>query len=228
MAARPEDFDDPNYLAEWYVKTFEFPSGFMTRYQPSMLTAGAEHQALAEGFPVGKRFKSAQLVRVSDGNPVHLGHLHRADGRWRIYVFADAAAPALAGTPTAALAEWLANDPASPLAATPAGGDEDAWFDVKVVYQQDHSEVDLNRVPRVFKPRLQPFGLTDLEKVYAAGTVAGAAHDIFPERGVDRAGAIVVVRPDQYVANVLPLSATEELAAFFAGLRSAAPVRVPA
>ena len=32
---------------------------------------------------------------------------------------------------------------------------------------------------------------------------------------------VVVVRPDQYVANVLPLSATAELAEFFAGLRSA-------
>jgi phenol 2-monooxygenase len=29
---------------------------------------------------------------------------------------------------------------------------------------------------------------------------------------------VVVVRPDQYVANVLPLTATAELAAFFAPL----------
>ncbi len=28
----------------------------------------------------------------------------------------------------------------------------------------------------------------------------------------------MVVRPDHYVANVLPLSATDELGAFFAGL----------
>jgi phenol 2-monooxygenase len=88
--------------------------------------------------------------------------------------------------------------------------------------------VNLNDVPRVFKPLLQPFGLTDLEKVYAAGTVAGSTHDIFDERGISRAGAIVVVRPDQYVANVLPLTATEELAAFFTGLTSAAAARVPA
>ena len=40
--------------------------------------------------------------------------------------------------------------------------------------------------------------------------------DIFELRGIDRAGCVVVVRPDQYVANVLPLTATDELAAFFA------------
>ena len=56
---------------------------------------GAEptHQDLATGFPVGKRFKSAPVVRVGDTNPVHLGHHATADGRWRIYVFADAATP---------------------------------------------------------------------------------------------------------------------------------------
>jgi len=35
---------------------------------------------------------------------------------------------------------------------------------------------------------------------------------------IDRAsGALVVVRPDQYVAHVLPLDAHQELAAFFGG-----------
>lgn len=51
----------------------------------------------------------------------------------------------------------------------------------------------------------------DYEKVYAVDP----EHDIFDERGIDRAGAVVVVRPDGYVSNVLPLTATEELAAFF-------------
>jgi phenol 2-monooxygenase len=36
---------------------------------------------------------------------------------------------------------------------------------------------------------------------------------------------VVVVRPDQYVANVLPLAATAELAAFFGPLL---PARKPA
>ena len=50
-----------------------------------------------------------------------------------------------------------------------------------------------------------------------------AGADVFDERGIDRAGAIVVVRPDQYVANVLPLTATEELAEFFAPILDARP-----
>ena len=65
----------------------------MTQYAPSLLIAEPAHQELATGFPIGKRFKSAPVVRVCDTNPMHLGHHAKADGRWRIYVFADAAPP---------------------------------------------------------------------------------------------------------------------------------------
>ena len=94
MARKPEEISDPQELATFYLGTAEFPSGFMTQYGPSMIVTDAAHQAgLAEGFPLGKRFKSVEVVRVCDGNPVHLGHHARADGRWRVYAFADAAAP---------------------------------------------------------------------------------------------------------------------------------------
>jgi phenol 2-monooxygenase len=213
MAKKPEEFEHPSDLEDFYVRTAEFPAGFMTEYAPSMLVAPAKHQDLATGFPVGKRFKSAPVVRVGDTNPLHLGHHATADGRWRIYVFADAA-PAGGHSAVADFAEWIANSPDSPLAATPSGADPDAWFDVKVVYQQPHTAVDIGQVPAVFKPQVGPFKLTDYEKVYATDPSA----DIFEMRGLDRNGVVVVVRPDQYVANVLPLTATAELGAFFGPL----------
>ena len=213
MAKKPEEFEHPSDLEDFYVRTAEFPAGFMTQYTPSMVTGSDIHQDLATGFPVGKRFKSAPVVRVGDTNPMHLGHHATADGRWRIYVFADAA-PAGGHSGVADFAEWLANSPQSPLAATPSDADPDAWFDVKVVYQQPHTAVDINAVPAVFRPQVGPFKLTDYEKVYATDPNA----DIFELRGLDRGGVVVVVRPDQYVANVLPLTATAELAEFFDGL----------
>ncbi|MDR7159462.1 FAD-binding monooxygenase [Arthrobacter sp. BE255] len=218
MAKKPEEFEDPTELENFYVSTAEFPAGFMTQYAPSMVVAEPTHQDLATGFPVGKRFKSAPVVRVCDTNPMHLGHHATADGRWRIYVFADTASPgtkeAGAASATADFAEWIANSPDSPLAATPSGADRDAWFDVKVIYQQAHTDIDINAVPAVFKPTVGPFRLTYLEKVFGTDPKA----DIFEQRGLDRGGVVVVVRPDQYVANVLPLTATAELGAFFAPL----------
>ena len=217
MTTRPEDLDDPTELEDFYVATAEFPAGFMTQYAPSMITGEPTHQQLATGFPIGKRFKSPIVERVCDTNPVHLGHHAKADGRWRIYVFADEPA---AGEPSAVthFAAWITTAGDSPLSSTPQAADPDAWFDVKVIYQQDHTGVDLGRVPDVFLPRVGPFGLIDYEKVYAVRP----DNDVFEARGIDRGGVIVVVRPDQYVANVLPLTATSELGAFFAGIMLAA------
>ena len=217
MARKPEEITDPQDLATYYLATAEFPSGFMTQYGPSTIVADAAHQALAGGFPLGKRFNSVEVVRVCDGNVVHLGHHAKADGRWRVYAFADAP-PAGEASDLTRWAEWMAS-PDSPIARfTPAGADVDAVFDVKVVYQQSHDELEVTRAPAIFLPQTGPLGLTDWEKVYSAGPSAWSTADIFAERGISRDGAVVVVRPDQYVAAVLPLSATDELAAFFAGI----------
>ena len=212
MARKPEEISDPDELANYYLGTAEFPSGFMTEYGRSIVVGGDAYQSLAPGFPLGKRFTSVEVVRVCDGNVVHLGHHARADGRWRVYAFADDAGEALDEWAT-----WMASAE-SPIARhTPSGADVDAVLDVKVIYPHPFEEIDIARVPRIFLPATGPLGLTDWEKVFAAGPSAWTSADIFAERELSRDGVVVVVRPDQYVAAVLPLTATDELAAFFAG-----------
>jgi phenol 2-monooxygenase len=214
LMARPVDeWDDPQDLARWYEKTIEFPMGFMTQYPQNQIVAGTEHQHLAKGFPIGKRFKSAEVIRRADNRWRHLGHLHEADGRWRVYVFADAAAPAIAETMTADFAQWWESSADSPrVTYTPHGGDTDAIFDTKVIYQQDYTEVEPADVPAVFKPIKTPLGLIDVNQIFASGH----GRDIFRDRDIHREGAIVVVRPDHYVAGIFPLQARDELKAFFA------------
>ena len=207
MAKKPEEFDSPGQLEEFYVQTAEFPAGFMTEYTESMLTGNAEHQALAAGFPLGKRFKSVMTTRVADAVDVHLGHHHRADGRFRVYAFADGS-----GEQLNAWAEWLLANKESPLQRfTPLGGDLDSIFDVKAVYQQEHHSVDIMAASKLFLPLTGPFQLVDYEKIYAAKP----GEDIFEERGISRDGAVVIVRPDHYVSAVLPLNAPEAVARFF-------------
>lgn len=207
MAKKPEEFESPDEVADFYVRTAEFPAGFMTEYEPSIVTSSQVRQDLATGFTLGKRFKSVNTVRVADAVPVHIGHHHRADGRFRIYAFADADRTALN-----AWAEWMLSDEASPIRRfTSEGVDIDTVFDVKAVYQQPHHDVAIETVPKVFLPASGPYGLPDYEKIYAA--IEG--DDIFEQRGVSREGAIVVVRPDHYVSHILPLSAREELTEFF-------------
>ncbi|WP_292763166.1 FAD-dependent monooxygenase [Microbacterium sp. UBA3486] len=209
MARKPEEISDPNELATYYLATAEFPSGFMTQYTSSMITGTDRHQDLAVGFPLGKRFKSAEVVRVGDGNVVHLGHHAKADGRWRVYAFGDRTGEGLA--------TWA--EAAEPLFArfTPEDADVDAVFDVKAVYQQPFEEVEITSAPALFQPKTGPLGLTDWEKVYAAGPSKWTETDIFAARELSRDGVVVVVRPDQYVAAILPLYDTTELADFLEG-----------
>ncbi|WP_217133476.1 FAD-binding monooxygenase [Leucobacter chinensis] len=210
MAKKPEEFASPSELEDFYVQTAEFPAGFMTHYTPSIVTDAGAQQHLATGFTIGKRFKSVETVRVCDAVTMHLGHHHRADGRYRIYAFADADASAMNDW-----AEWLHSDPASPVRRfTPAGTDLDSVFDVKAVYQQDPHEIDHTRVHPIFFPESGPFKVRDYEKVYAT-----APHiDIFAERGISRSGAVVLVRPDHYVAGVFSFADREALARHLAGV----------
>ena len=203
MAKKPEEFASPSELEDFYLQTAEFPAGFMTEYTESMLVSDLTNQELATGFPIGKRFKSVETTRVADAVDVHLGHHHRADGRYRIYAFADAGGENLGRWAEAMLAEG------SPIHRfTPSGTDIDSVFDVKAVYQQQHHDVAIERASKLFLPASGPFGLTDYEKIYAVHRDV----DIFEERGVSRDGAVIVVRPDQYVAGIFTLDDTDGLA----------------
>ncbi|APT83927.1 FAD-dependent monooxygenase [Corynebacterium aquilae] len=216
MATPPEEFEDPSFLEDFYVKTAEFPAGFMTCYQPSLITADDRNQHLAAGYPIGKRFRSYPVTRTCDATVHELGHLHQADGRWRIYVFADGATPA-DSTKTADWAQWWMSDANSPqVRYTPADGDTNALFDTKVIYQGDHTQVEHPDVPNAFKPVVGPFGLTDYNQSFVARSTHRqlGERDFFDARNIDRQGAIVVVRPDQYVAGVFSLDDTQGIAEF--------------
>jgi phenol 2-monooxygenase len=115
------------------------------------------------------------------------------------------------------LCEWLAQSGTSPLRIyTPPDADIDSVIDVRAVFQQGHRDLAFDALPPLLRPRKGRFKLIDYEKAFCPDLKSGP--DIFDARGIDRAkGCIVVVRPDQYVANVLPLDAYDDLAAFFGG-----------
>ena len=213
MAKKPEDFGSPQELADFYCAKQEFAAGFLTDYDESMITGSDEHQALAAGFPIGRRFKSAEAIRIADDVTQHIGHQHSADGRWRIYVFADEAAPGVEGSAVEQWAAWWASDDSPRQRHQLPGGDQASIFDTKVIYRQAFDTFDVQRAPAAFRPTVGKYGLHDIECIYGTGR----GTDIFAARGIAPEGAVVVVRPDQYVAHVLPLEATRELAEFFAG-----------
>jgi phenol 2-monooxygenase len=208
---------DPAKTQSYFIRSGRYTAGTATHYSPSLLTGRSTHQHLAEGFVVGQRFHSAPVVRLADAKPVHLGHVVRADGRFRIFAFAGSDDPAAPGSAIRQLCDFLTDDQSSPVRKyTRQNEDIDAVIDVRAVFQQAHRELAIEAMPALLLPKKGRYGLQDYEKVFCADIKSG--NDIFAVRGVDRkAGCMVVVRPDQYVAQVLPLDGYEELASYFDG-----------
>jgi phenol 2-monooxygenase len=222
FSAPPKDPDDPDSegvdpaeFQRYFVQQGRFTAGTATCYKPSLITGEPRWQHLAPGFAIGMRFHSAPVIRLADAKPVHLGHTVKADGRWRLFAFAGNEDRGTSPSRVRELAAFLSDSPRSPVRKyTPAGEDIDSVIDVRAVFQQHHRELALETMPAFLVPRKGRYGLRDYEKVFCPDLKSG--NDIFAMRGVDRQqGCVVVVRPDQYVAHILPLEAHDELAAFF-------------
>lgn len=215
--AEREGKEEPRIIRQ-FKANLEFTGGTAVKYDTSTLFAPGTHQALARGEAIGRRFHSAPVVRLSDAKQMQLGHVAEADARWRIYAFAGQSDQGQPGAPIAQLADWLENDPRSPVVKhTRKGEDIDAIIDVRAIFQPTFDRLDYGHMPSLLKPKTGKLGLTDHEKIFCVDHKG--AGDIYDMRGIDREkGCLIVVRPDQYVANVLPLDAYEELSAYFAGV----------
>ncbi|WP_105402382.1 FAD-binding monooxygenase [Neorhizobium sp. T7_12] len=208
---------EPAEVQKYFVRSGRYTAGTATRYTPSLLTGQSTHQHLAKGLTIGARFHSAPVIRLVDAKPMQLGHVAKADGCWRIYAFAGAEDRAAPSSRLRALCDFLADSPSSPVKRhTPSGADIDSEIDFRAVFQQAHRTLAVETMPTFLLPRKGRYGLCDYEKMFCPDLKSG--QDIFDMRGIDREqGCMVVVRPDQYVAHILPLDAHTELAAFFDG-----------
>ena len=188
-----------------------FVSGTSIEYFPSYICTAQENQDLATGYKIGQRFHSAEANRIADGGIQHLGHLVKADGRWRIFVFGGAQDPTQTSSNAYQLAEFLAKDPASPVQKyTPKGADIDAVIDTYAVFQQH--DLSMHDLHGYLWPAKGKYGLHDYEKVFQPQD----DNNIYDLRGIDRhLGCIVIVRPDQHIASILPITAHAELSKFF-------------
>ena len=218
MSERPDTADgeagaQPKFQ-RYFIEHGRYTAGMSVTYAPSRLTGTGAWQHLAPGFRIGTRFHSAPVLRLADAKPMHLGHVIEADARWRLFAFCPDEDPSAADSAIATLCRFLSDDPASPVrrAARP-GEDVDAFIDLRAILQQRPGDLAFETLPALLKPEKGRHRLIDYEKIFCADPREG---NIFDMRGIDRArGALVVVRPDQYVAHVLSIEAYAELAAFF-------------
>ena len=213
FSKRPETPEEAATFQRYFQTHGRYTAGVETTYAPSMIVGDAAHQELARGLTVGKRFHSAPVVRLADARPMQLGHVVAADGRWRLMAFASAGDVGQAGGAMAVLCAWVA-DTLAPRYAPP-GSDPDAVLDLRGIFQAPHRAMAVEALPPALLPRKGRHGLVDYEKAFCPDP----ADDVFDRRGIARdRGALVVVRPDQFVAAVLPLDAFDPLRGFLDGV----------
>lgn len=214
---------DPEEFQRYFEQQGRFTAGVATKYTPSLLTCDQTHQASAQGLVVGMRFHSAPVIRLADAKPLQLAEGFVADGRWRLVIFDQDQNKAGPSANLEALCAFLEHDPASPVRRyTPQGASLDAVIDVRAVFQNYHRDLEIDRMPSLLLPQKGRYGLVDYEKIFCADRADG--QDIFDLRGIDRStGCVAVVRPDQYIAAILPMDAHQELTEFFGSFMINAP-----
>ncbi len=212
FSAKPRTPEEAAQFQAYFKRHGRYTAGVETRYDPSDITGDDRHQALAKGYPVGMRFRSAPVIRLGDAKPMELAHVLKADGRWRLMAFSGAGDTGASGGRLESLCRYVAETLAPSL--TPSGQDPDSVIDLRAMLQSPHREVAFDRLPQALRPTKGRYGLVDYEKVFCPNAKSGT--DIFDLRGIDRTnGAVLIVRPDQFVAAVLPLDDHDGIGSYF-------------
>ena len=203
-----EESVDPSEVQRYFVKHGRYTAGTATKYKPSIISGEPAHQHLAKGLVIGMRFHSAPVIRLGR-RQAGFARAHDQGGRpLAAFAFSDRADPAAPSSRLSALCDFLVASPASPFRKyTPAGADIDSRDRCRAPFSSRAiASSACETMPSLLLPQKGRFGLRDYEKIFCPDLKSG--NDVFDMRGIDRErGCLVAVRPDQYVAHVLPLDA---------------------
>mgnify|MGYP003325001282 FL=1 len=200
-------------VKDYFEKQTGFIAGTNIQYQNSILTkASSNHQGLAKGFKIGERFHSHKVKRLADGRILHLGHINKADIRWRLFIFCNNSNTFKKQSKLQKLIKFIYESKNSPIIKyTPKNVDIDSIIDVVTVFQHKN-EVSIEQMDDFFTPKKGKYQLRDYEKIY----ISIPQNDIFKTRAINqREGCILIVRPDQHIANILSLGSYNTLMSFF-------------
>ncbi|KAI8635036.1 FAD binding domain-containing protein [Xylariaceae sp. FL1651] len=204
---------------ELFIKAGRYTAGLVTRYEDSVITAAAESEtSLAANLTVGMRFPSVQVVRLCDARHLQLTRALPANSRWHLVLFGgdiindENAAKRLQNV--AMGLEGIVR------AFTPSGSDIDSVLSIVLVLSSQRSNVKLEEIPEVFTPVTGKWKMKNILKVFVDdeglnNSGFGHAYEVY---GIDPSrGALVVVRPDQYIARISSLEDVSSVESFLMG-----------
>lgn len=213
-----KDEVSPEMFAEGFIKSGRYTAGLTTAYSDSVVTSADEKASiLATNIVVGMRFPSAQVVRFCDAKAMQLAKALASDGRWRVMIFAGDIRKSTASTRLLKLAQYLRDGPVRKF--TREAADIDSFIEPLVVLSGQRVEIEQEQIPEYFWPATGKWRTRDLHKIFIDDASYNSGHGhAYRTYGVDpERGAIVIVRPDQYVSKIVPFEDMENIGKFFDG-----------
>ena len=214
-----------------------FASGIAVQYSPSVIVAesssasngangangkGAKQvhsiQDLASGIKVGMRMPSVKVLSQSDARPWHFQERLPSNGTWRVAVFAGDLSRKDRKTDLETLGAALAAPTSFLRRFTRKGGRYDSAIEVLTVHAGHRTDLDIFDFPEVLRPYDEIDGW-DYNKIFVDDESYHEGHgEAYKNYGIDPAkGAVVIIRPDQYVSYVGEVADYDSLDRFFSG-----------
>lgn len=223
---------------EAFEKGNEFASGISVDYERSVLiakpqkfavvddtTAISSHQPvtgkaeLATGILIGKRLPSFKVLNQSDARPWHLAEFLRADGRFRIIVFAGDVTFPDQKFRVVRFCQALEAPQAAIKRVTPSDAPVDSVIQILTVHHAPRTSVDIFTFPELLRPFDGQKGW-DYDSIFVDDESYHEGHgDAYKNYGIDpKQGCVIVTRPDQHVAYIGSLDDGEEVNKYFEGV----------
>lgn len=218
--AKPDELDlfSPEQMKGAWEKSIRFTSGTGVEYLPNsiVLPASEKQGKLARNVKVGSHLENQQVFGAFNAHDVQLQAAVRADGRWRVIVFPGDVRDSDRLAAYTKLGEDLT---ALSTKYTPKGEDSDAVIQTLTVFDSPHKDVQYMaaKLPAVYMPRRKPWGVRAFDTAFTdEDTYHNGPCAAYKGYGIDpNVGAVVVVRPDQYVSGVFGMDEGEKITQFF-------------
>lgn len=216
-----------------------FASGLSVKYGPNVLVAKADEtitegdgskgseaasetarQDLATGLGIGMRFNSFKVLNQADARPWHFQERLKADGRFRVVLFAGNVLDAAQKARVDGLCAKLDGPGGLLRRLTPPGKALDSVVEVLAIHSSKRTEAEFFRdFPEVLRPFDKHQGW-DYDKIFVDDVSYHEGFgDAYNNYGVDKErGCVVVARPDQYVGWVGDLEDFDELQSYLDGI----------
>ncbi|KAJ7815418.1 FAD binding domain-containing protein [Mycena olivaceomarginata] len=206
--AESEGVSMEEFQALW-IRMGKWTSGLRSNTDPSlvMTESTAAKTELAKNIIVGSHFESHMVVCYADAHAVQFADRLVADGRWRLIVFAGDL-----GRPNQLqrfndLCSRLTNTYDSPIKKyTPPDADLNSVIEVLTLTSSPRKALSYSAFPELARPFVGRFRYPTYDQIFSDElSYLDGGGEAYSGYGVDPngPGCVVIVRPDQHVADVL-------------------------